>query len=82
MIASTNQNVRGLFSRAGMLAAWIASLTAASAAVEAPVYSNDFETGLNGMTVGGVLVTATRASLPVDAGGLSSPNQSMWLGRV
>jgi hypothetical protein len=57
-------------------------LAVATACVAAPVYTNDFETGLNGMTVGGVLVTATRVSLPVDGGGLNSPNQSMWMGRM
>jgi len=82
MAASTNKNVRPSISRAGVFAAWAASLTAATVTVAAPVYSNDFETGLNGMTIGGVLVTATRASLPVDGGGLSSPNQSMWMGRL
>lgn len=31
---------------------------------------------------GGVLPALTRTSLPTDGGGLSSPNQSMWLGRL
>jgi hypothetical protein len=46
------------------------------------VYSNDFESNTIGFTNAGVLPALTRTSLPSDAGGLSSPNQSMWLGRL
>jgi hypothetical protein len=51
-------------------------------AVAATVYSNDFETGTAGFSNAGVLPALTRTSLPTDGGGLSSPNQSMWLGRL
>lgn len=46
------------------------------------VYSNDFESNATGFTNAGVLPPLTRTSLPRDGGGLSSPNQSMWLGRL
>lgn len=46
------------------------------------VFSNDFETDSAGFTEGGVLPALTRTSLPTDGGGLSSPNQSTWLGRI
>jgi hypothetical protein len=51
-------------------------------AVAETVYSNDFETGTVGFSNAGVLPPLTRTSLPTDGGGLSSPNQSMWLGRL
>lgn len=82
MIASPNQSVRASMLRLPVFAACAAGLAVATTCVAAPVYSNDFETGLNGMTVGGVLVAGTRFSLPIDGGGLSSPNQSMWMGRM
>jgi hypothetical protein len=47
------------------------------------VYLNDFEnpaTAFTGLTAHGTLTSLTRSSLPTDAGGLNSPNQSMWLG--
>ncbi|MBX3390498.1 MAG: hypothetical protein KF691_13700 [Phycisphaeraceae bacterium] len=48
----------------------------------APVYSNDFESGIGAFTYNGVLTELTRFSLPSDGGGLNSANQSMWLGRM
>jgi hypothetical protein len=62
-----------------VLAAGIAATSSASTAV---IYSNDFETITSGFTNGGVLPALTRESLPTDGGGLSSANQSMWLGRL
>lgn len=46
------------------------------------VYSNDFESNSTGFSNAGVLPALTRTSLPTDGGGLSSPNQSTWLGRL
>lgn len=46
------------------------------------IFSSDFETGTAGFTASGSLPGLTRASLPTDGGGLSSPNQSMWLGKL
>jgi hypothetical protein len=46
------------------------------------VYTNDFESNTTGFSNAGVLPALTRTSLPTDGGGLSSPNQSMWLGRL
>jgi hypothetical protein len=46
------------------------------------VFSNDFESNTNGFTPGGSLPALTRTSLPTDSGGISSANQSMWLGRL
>jgi hypothetical protein len=60
-------------------ATWSATSHLASATT---VYSNDFETNTTGFTNAGVLPALTRTSLPTDGGGLSSPNQSMWLGRL
>ncbi len=51
-------------------------------AVGATIYSNTFEANATGFTNGGTLPALTRASLPTDAGGLASPNQSMWLGQL
>jgi hypothetical protein len=47
------------------------------------VYFNNFENGpigLTGFTAQGTLTSLTQNQLPVDAGGLSSPNQATWLG--
>lgn len=60
----------------------LCALVACAGAYAAPVYSNDFESGIGAFTYGGVLTELTRYSLPTDGGGLSSANQSMWLGRV
>lgn len=60
----------------------VSALLLASVSVAAPVYSNDFETDNGGMTPGGVVVTLTRVSLPIDGAGLNSPNQSKWLGKI
>jgi hypothetical protein len=57
-------------------------MTASPTSSAATIYSNDFESNTNGFTNGGVLPALTRTSLPTDGGGLSSPNQSMWLGRL
>jgi len=46
------------------------------------VFSNDFEVNANGFTASGSLTSLNRSSLPTDSGGLSSPNQSQWLGRL
>ena len=64
-----------------LLFALIAALSAASASAQV-VYSNNFESNTNGFTAGGSLSTLGRTSLPTDSGGLSSANQSSWLGRV
>lgn len=48
----------------------------------ATVYSNNFESNTTGFSNAGVLPALTRTSLPTDGGGLTSPNQSMWLGRL
>ena len=48
----------------------------------ATIYSNDFESNSTGFSNAGVLPALTRTSLPTDGGGLGSPNQSMWLGRL
>jgi len=58
-----------------------------SAAIAGPsvvVFSNDFETDTNGFGFDGTLSDGTpaRVSLPTDSGGLASPNQSMWLGKL
>jgi MYXO-CTERM domain-containing protein len=62
-------------------ALWMAASVPAAAQV---VYSNDFETDTNGFGFDGTLAdwTAARVSLPTDSGGLASPNQSMWLGKL
>ena len=60
-------------------AIWLGVPRPASAAT---IYSNDFESNTTGFTNAGVLPALTRTSLPTDGGGLSSPNQSMWLGRL
>lgn len=59
-----------------------AGFAATSSAFAAVIYSNDFETNTSGFTNGGVLPALTRVSLPTDGGGLSSANQSMWVGRL
>ncbi|MFT3880061.1 MAG: PEP-CTERM sorting domain-containing protein [Gemmatales bacterium] len=46
------------------------------------VYSNNFEANTNGFTAGGAIPSLTRFSLPTDSGGIASPNQSMYLGRL
>jgi hypothetical protein len=53
-----------------------------SLAGAAVVFQNDFESNTTGFNNAGVLPALTRTSLPTDGGGLSSPNQSMWLGRL
>ncbi|MFL5327605.1 MAG: PEP-CTERM sorting domain-containing protein [Gemmataceae bacterium] len=69
-----------LFTWALTLAVSVALLpTFASAQV---VYANDFETNTAGFSPGGSITSLTRTSLPTDSGGLSSPNQSTYLGRL
>jgi hypothetical protein len=46
------------------------------------VYSNNFELNTAGFTAGGSLTSLTRATLPIDGGGPSSPNTSTWLGKL
>ncbi|MDX1962589.1 MAG: PEP-CTERM sorting domain-containing protein [Pirellulales bacterium] len=58
---------------------WLASSRPANASL---VYSNDFESNTTGFTNAGVLPALTRTNLPTDGGGLASPNQSQWLGRL
>ena len=51
----------------------------------AQVYTNNFQAAgseSNGLTASGTLSTLGRVSLPTDAGGINSANQSMWLGKV
>ena len=51
----------------------------------AQVYTNNFQAAgseSNGLTASGTLTTLGRVSLPTDAGGINSANQSMWLGKV
>jgi hypothetical protein len=64
-----------------LLVAVSAMLTAASVSAQV-VYSNNFETNTTGFAASGSLSTLSRTSLPTDNGGLSSANQSMWLGRL
>ena len=59
-----------------------ASLVAPISALGATVFSNDFESDTAGFTNTGALPALTRTSLPTDGGGIASPNQSMWLGRL
>src|SRR5438552_1736754 len=70
----------------GMLLAFSAVLLFSSTlARAASVYSNDFEnaaTAFNGLSASGTLLGLSPVSLPTDSGGLSSPNQSMWLGKI
>jgi hypothetical protein len=54
----------------------------AESAGAATVFSNDFETDTAGFANAGALPALTRTSLPTDGGGIASPNQSMWLGRL
>ena len=46
------------------------------------VFSNNFETNASGFVPGGSLApfALTRTNFPTDGGGLTSPNQSIWLG--
>lgn len=60
----------------------VVSAALSGRASAATVYSNNFETNSTGFTNAGVLPALTRTSLPTDGGGLTSPNQSMWLGRL
>lgn len=60
-----------------ILLLWATCLEAANV-----VFSNDFETDTTGFAASGSLPGLTRTSLPTDSGGISSPNQSIWLGRL
>ena len=74
-----------LFASRGPVALFLAlavSAAISSSASAATVYSNDFQSNTTGFSNAGVLPALTRTSLPTDGGGLSSPNQSMWLGRL
>jgi hypothetical protein len=46
------------------------------------VFSQDFETNTNSFGSDGSITSLSRVSLPTDGGGLGSPNQSMWLGKI
>lgn len=51
----------------------------------AQVYTNNFQavgSEANGLAASGTLSTLGRVSLPTDAGGINSANQSMWLGKI
>lgn len=75
--------MNGSFDRVrGFLAASILLILANQLEAATTVFSNDFETNTAGFTNGGSLPALTRTSLPTDSGGLGSPNQSMWLGRL
>ena len=45
------------------------------------VFFNDFETNTDGFTPSGSLTNVTRVSLPIDSGGPTSTNTSLWLGK-
>lgn len=67
--------------------AWLLALAATWLAVQAParaqvIFSNDFETDTSGFAAGGSLSALSRVSLPIDSGGPSSLNTSMWLGKL
>jgi hypothetical protein len=50
----------------------------------AQAYTNNFQAANsenNGLAASGTLSTLGRVSLPTDGGGITSPNQSMWLGK-
>lgn len=78
--------VKGVKAACGwMCAAGLAAsvgVSVGASALGAPVYSNNFETGIGAFTNAGVQPTLTRFSLPTDGGGVNGPNQSMWLGRM
>ena len=75
--------IRAFARPARLILAAVAMFAAMSPpASAATVYSNNFESNTTGFTNAGVLPALTRTSLPTDGGGLSSPNQSMWLGRL
>lgn len=57
-------------------------LAATQSATAQIVFSNDFEADTAGFTAGGSLSSLTRVLLPTDSGGPSSPNKSMWLGKL
>lgn len=47
------------------------------------IYSNDFQTDTAGFVASGTIAGGlTRVSLPTDSAGMSSANQSMWLGKL
>ena len=49
------------------------------------MYTNNFQavgSEANGLAASGTLSTLGRVSLPTDAGGINSANQSMWLGKI
>ncbi len=70
------------YSTVALFPALVVGAILSRSASAATVYSNDFETNITGFSNAGVLPALTRTSLPTDGGGLSSPNQSMWLGRL
>jgi hypothetical protein len=74
-----NMTMEYKLSAAAFLLAAIAFASAAQAQI---VFSNNFETDSAGFTSSGSLPALTRVSLPTDGGGLASPSQSTWLGRL
>jgi hypothetical protein len=69
------------FASIGLLMLSVIAMTGAAANAQV-VFSNDFESNTNGFAPGGSIVSLSTTSLPTDGGGLASPNQSMWLGRL
>ncbi|WP_428304369.1 hypothetical protein [Lacipirellula sp.] len=65
-----------------MLLSLTVAVCTGSAARGQTVFSNDFESDTAGFTPSGSLAALSRASLPTDSGGLASPNQSTWLGKL
>jgi hypothetical protein len=66
-----------------LLSLALTNLAMASPAVAGVVYSNNFDTpatAYNGLTPSGTLTSLSTDLLPTDSGGLSSPNQSNYLG--
>lgn len=48
----------------------------------ATIFSQGFESDSSGFVAAGALSSLSRTSLPIDGAGLSSLNQSLWLGRL
>jgi hypothetical protein len=66
----------------GLLLSSAVAISMVHAARGQTVFSNDFESDTAGFTPSGSLVALGRAFLPTDSGGLASPNQSSWLGKL
>ena len=66
--------------RSAIALCWI-SLVVSPARADV-VFFNDFEFDTAGLVAGGSLPALTRALLPIDSGGPTSINKSMWLGKL